>query len=371
MKTRTLAFFVLAVVFTSPMSAMATDLVSFRFTGHVVLIVDDIQECSVPLPEPGSISIDDPVSGVFTYDLDATDTNSSASIGSYMDTSPPPSPFYTTINGLTFQPGPADALSYVDTAWSTVSSSILVGSGGSPELIPASDLGLDGPDISLLYLQLGSFLYDNIGTALSDDSLPSSLHLDDFESYCVVQISFDDSGNTYPYYCYEVYTKIVYFLDTLDLCLDNETDLCSNGIDDDCDGLTDSDDADCATTPCVGCEINKGVSIGNDVQLGDYVIVNKNASIGDNVEVGDGTVINQNVTIGDDVVIGSNVAIGRDVNMGSDVQIGNNTFINKGVTIGNDVMIGEDVTIGRDAVILGGAVIPDGTVIGQRATVNP
>jgi hypothetical protein len=42
----------------------------------------------------------------------------------------------------------------------------------------------------------------------------------------------------------DFYIYIYFDLDTLAPCLDTETDLCSNGIDDDCDGLTDGDDSE-------------------------------------------------------------------------------------------------------------------------------
>jgi len=120
-----------------------------------------------------------------------------------------------------------------------------------------------------------------------------------------------------------------------------------------------------------GCEINRGVTIGNDAQIGEDVIINKDSIIGDNAEIGDGTIINRNVTIGDNTVIGSYVTIGRNVTIGSDVQIGDNVFINQGVNIGNNVDIGSEVTIGRDAAISDGVVIPDGTVIEKGEIVSP
>jgi len=255
MKTRTLTFLVLAAVLTLPMSAMATDHISFRFTGHVVSIVDN--HCSVPLLEPGVISVDDPVSGVFTYDLDATDTNPDPDGGWYEDSSPP-SPYYVTMNGLTFQndrDNPqtelvvANDLSYPDV---TIDFFNLLTYFNS---FPQSALGLDDPEINIE--RSGALLWfsDETHTVLSDDALPSSLNLDDWNvlgDYSLFNIHIKGSVSGDPDCSTGFWIWIYYALDTLDLCLDNETGLCGNGIDDDCDGLTDNDDPDCATTPCSG-----------------------------------------------------------------------------------------------------------------------
>jgi Leucine-rich repeat (LRR) protein/acetyltransferase-like isoleucine patch superfamily enzyme len=155
----------------------------------------------------------------------------------------------------------------------------------------------------------------------------------------------------------------------------DQTDVNGDGYGDACvsPDVNIGKNCDIGDNPIIGagCEINQGVSIGDDAQIGEYVIINQGSDIGDSVVVGDGTVINWNVTVGDNVLIGSYVTIGQNVTIGSGVRIGDNTFINRDVIIGNNVDIGAGVTIGRDAVIYDGAEIPDGTVIGKGAHVYP
>ena len=252
MKVRTLTFFVLAAVLTFPMSSMATDPISFRFTGHLTEIIDE--DCSVPLLEPGVISVDDPVSGIFTYDLDSTDIEpDDPAFGFYEDHSPR-CPYHVTVNGVSFQNDPDNPNLYVkiwddaDTHLGIIDEFDVV---GSPTSVPYSDLGLDDPEIVGTQTVLVAMLVDSTSTVFSGDSLPSSLDLVDWDmipSRGLVYISGEATGD--PPCSFSI--QIVFDIDSLDPCLDYETGLCSNGIDDDCDGLIDGDDPDCATTPCSG-----------------------------------------------------------------------------------------------------------------------
>ncbi len=249
MKTRTLTFFVLATVLTFPISAVATDPVSFRFTGHVTEIDDD--DCSVPLLEPGVISIDDPVSGIFTYDLDAIDTDPDPNEG-YYDAHSPPMPNYVTINGLSFQADPDDphvaVYIYNDKPFFPFESDEIA-LFALTHSVPYSDLGLDDPEVTIDLTVMIIGLFDFTATVFSGDSLPSSLDLDDWD---VTDHHIDIRGNVTGDPSCSFNIRLLFDIDSLDLCLDNETGLCSNGIDDDCDGNIDAADPDCATTSCSG-----------------------------------------------------------------------------------------------------------------------
>jgi acetyltransferase-like isoleucine patch superfamily enzyme len=110
----------------------------------------------------------------------------------------------------------------------------------------------------------------------------------------------------------------------------------------------------------IGTEIDKGVSIGDNVNIGDFVLIKKDADIGDNVSVGNNTTINKDVVIGDNVMIGDNVVIDRNVVIQDGVTIGNDTTIKQGVHICSGVTIGSVVTIGKNRLV--DENVPDGIV---------
>ena len=252
MNVRCLAFLVLSAVLTFPMSSMATDPVSFRFTGHLTEIVDE--DCSVPLLDPAIFSVDDPVSGIFTYDLDSTDIEpDDPGFGFYEDHSPR-CPYSVTVNVLSFQNDPDHPDLYVkiwddaDTHLGIIDEFDVVGSATS---VPYGDLGLDDPGIVGTHTVLAVILIDSTSTAFSSDYLPSSLDLVDWDmtpSLGLILISGEATGD--PPCAFSV--QIFFDIDSLDPCLDHETGLCRNGIDDDCDGLLDGDDPDCTSTSCSG-----------------------------------------------------------------------------------------------------------------------
>jgi hypothetical protein len=252
MKARSLTFLVLSAGLSFPLSSMATDPISFRFTGHVTEIVDE--DCSAPLLDPAVVSVDDPVSGIFTYDLDSTDIEpDDPGFGFYEDHSPP-CPYSMTVNGLSFQNDPDNPDLYVkiwddaDTHLGIIDEFDVV---GSPTSVPYGDLGLDDPEIAGTATALAVILIDSTSTVFSSDSLPSSLDLVDWDetpSLGLVYISGEVTGD--PPCDFSI--QIVFDMDSLDPCFDRETGLCSNGIDDDCDELIDGDDPDCTSTACSG-----------------------------------------------------------------------------------------------------------------------
>jgi carbonic anhydrase/acetyltransferase-like protein (isoleucine patch superfamily) len=121
----------------------------------------------------------------------------------------------------------------------------------------------------------------------------------------------------------------------------------------------------------IGTEIDRGVSIGDNVNVGDFVLIKKDADIGDNVSVGSNTTINKDVIIGDNVMIGDNVVIDRNVVIEDGVTIGNDTTIKQGVHICSGATIGSMVTIGKNRRVDTGENVPDGIVWGGSKTPPP
>jgi UDP-3-O-[3-hydroxymyristoyl] glucosamine N-acyltransferase len=144
------------------------------------------------------------------------------------------------------------------------------------------------------------------------------------------------------------------------------------------------------------------VVIGNNVILGDRVILHSNAFIGDNVVIGNDVEIHPNVTILDRCKLGSRVIIhagsvvgsdgfgfapdGEDyykipqtgiVQIDDDVEIGagntidratlGKTWIKRGVKTDNLVHIAHNVTVGENTVIVAQVGIAGSSTIGRHA----
>lgn len=92
--------------------------------------------------------------------------------------------------------------------------------------------------------------------------------------------------------------------------------------------------------------ISKNAKIGQNVEIGQYVIIE------DGVEVGDGTVIKNFVELRKNTIVGKNCYIDSRVSTSGDCKIGNN------------------VTIRYDSIIARGCLIEDGTYICPRVMTN-
>jgi len=122
--------------------------------------------------------------------------------------------------------------------------------------------------------------------------------------------------------------------------------------------------------------IHKSVKIGNNVNIGAFVVVGKNTKIDD------GVTIHNNVSIGNDMIIGSNVEIFPQVAIYPRTNIGNNVAIDMGTVIGSSgygyetennihhkipqigsVIIENDVEMGANCTIDRGTI--GKTIIGQ------
>lgn len=143
------------------------------------------------------------------------------------------------------------------------------------------------------------------------------------------------------------------------------------------------------------------VVIGNNVQIGDYVVIHPNSYIGDDVIIQTGARIGEQdfnvysfdgktkqvfhggkVVIGSSVLISSGVLIGQAVYsygetivgdncfIGADTCIGHNTEIKENCEICGNTMIGGFCQIGRNVRLFMSVTTANNIIIGDNATVN-
>jgi UDP-3-O-[3-hydroxymyristoyl] glucosamine N-acyltransferase len=141
--------------------------------------------------------------------------------------------------------------------------------------------------------------------------------------------------------------------------------------------------------------------LGENVVVGDRVVIHSGVFIGDNSAIGEQTVIHANVSVYDDVTIGKRVILHSGVVIGSDgfgyvrdnksylkipqvggviieddVEIGANstidrgtmgeTVIKRGVKIDNLVQVAHNVVIGEDSIIVAQVGIAGSTRVGRN-----
>ncbi len=116
-----------------------------------------------------------------------------------------------------------------------------------------------------------------------------------------------------------------------------------------------------------GCDIDKSVSFGKNVTLGDHVVILPGCYLGDNVTVGSGTLLHPNVTlyhhtqIGAECIIHSGTVIGCDGYGFAHTKLGEHVKIyqNGNVVVEDDVEIGANCAI--DRAVFGTTYIRKGT----------
>ena len=116
-----------------------------------------------------------------------------------------------------------------------------------------------------------------------------------------------------------------------------------------------------------GCDIDKHVSFGKNVTLGDNVTLLAGCYVGDNVTIGSGTLLHPNVTlyhhtqIGSDCIIHSGTVIGCDGYGFAHTKLGEHVKIyqNGNVVVEDDVEIGANCAI--DRAVFGTTYIRKGT----------
>jgi acetyltransferase-like isoleucine patch superfamily enzyme len=132
--------------------------------------------------------------------------------------------------------------------------------------------------------------------------------------------------------------------------------------------LVATDDIGAGTRIWAFCNIQTGVSIGDDVNVGDHCFIESGVVIGDRVTIKNGVSLWDGVKIEDDVFVGPHAVFTNDVYPRSKAYNDQpaRTDIRKGATIGANATIIAGHSIGRYAFVGAGAVVtadvPDHTL---------
>lgn len=139
--------------------------------------------------------------------------------------------------------------------------------------------------------------------------------------------------------------------------------------------------------------IHATAKIGNDVTLGENVVVEENVVIGNHVSIGHHVVIKKDTIIGNYVQIGDLTVLGKTTSSNKKmtrkpgqilnpliiedhVTIGCNSVIYRHVTLENGVFVGdlssirEMVIVGEDSIVGRNAIVETNTKIGRRVTIQ-
>jgi UDP-3-O-[3-hydroxymyristoyl] glucosamine N-acyltransferase len=134
--------------------------------------------------------------------------------------------------------------------------------------------------------------------------------------------------------------------------------------------------------------IHPSAVIGDQVELGEGVVVGPNAVIGDRCVVGEGTIVGPGTVIGDDCRVGKFTRFAANVTLYEDVIVGDECLIHSSAVIGADgfgfarnsdkswvkiyqlgrVVIGNRVEIGATSTVDRGAL--DDTIIGDGVKID-
>jgi len=87
----------------------------------------------------------------------------------------------------------------------------------------------------------------------------------------------------------------------------------------------------------VGCFINKGVIIGAESRIGDFVLINRGACLGHHLTLADYVSIGPGVTTGGGVTIGKGSLIGTGATLLPEISIGENAIVGAGSVVTRDV----------------------------------
>jgi len=98
-------------------------------------------------------------------------------------------------------------------------------------------------------------------------------------------------------------------------------------------------------------------------------LVHRTAAVGENVALGQGVILCPHTTLGSDARLGDFVTVNLHSSIAHDAIVGRWTQLHCHVDITGGVVIGEGVTIGSHASILPGIKVGDGAIIGAGAVV--
>lgn len=87
--------------------------------------------------------------------------------------------------------------------------------------------------------------------------------------------------------------------------------------------------------------IHKNVTIGDNVKLGEHLLILEGNNIQHNAQIGDNSFLWSSNHIGHSSIIGKNVFISSNVTISGCTSIGDNSFVGVGSTFANDIEIGK------------------------------
>lgn len=185
MRTKLLGVMVAGSLLVLSLACQRENLMSFQFGGEVDL-VNDFNDLL-----GGAISVGDPVSGVFRYDLDTEDGNLSPYAGLYVHTAPPAG-ISMEIKGLVFRTDPGDVDFHVEVDCFIGNPAHTLVLSSWTNIIPMLEPGiLEG---SLLHISLSDLTHG----ALAGDALPAELNLEDWTfALGAVSLNAGDSGDVF------------------------------------------------------------------------------------------------------------------------------------------------------------------------------
>ncbi len=103
---------------------------------------------------------------------------------------------------------------------------------------------------------------------------------------------------------------------------------------------------------------------------GEFVnIIHPTVVFGENVKLGNGVILTPNVVVSSDSTVGDFVAVNLNTTVGHDVVIGDYCHINPNVSIGGQATLKEAVSIGSNSAILPEAVLEQFAVVGAGSVV--
>lgn len=139
--------------------------------------------------------------------------------------------------------------------------------------------------------------------------------------------------------------------------------------------------------------IHSSAKIGNNVVLGEHVVIEENVEIGDDAEIGHHVIIKKDTKIGNRVQVGDLSVLGKttsknkkmarkpgaaltplviedDVRIGCSTVLYRNLLLKQGAFVGDLTSIREKVEVGEDSIIGRNVIVETNTIIGRRVTVQ-
>ncbi|MDY0410356.1 DapH/DapD/GlmU-related protein [Virgibacillus soli] len=139
--------------------------------------------------------------------------------------------------------------------------------------------------------------------------------------------------------------------------------------------------------------IDQTVTLGENVKIGEYVVLEENVMIGNNVEIGNHVIIKEGTIISDDVTIQDHAILGKPLTkfkhlarkpkkevdvllIGERAVIGSHAVLYRGSKLMDDVFVGdmasirENVIVGEKSIIGRNAMVENNTTIGKGVTIQ-